>query len=250
MTSVKERVRASSTKRSAALLTAVQQGAEKAGELRRLAEKLEAQFARMAAANASFASLRSAQMIVDSVEGSVEIARDLTVQVSEMAGAADAVDAEVVPAKTAKERATEFIAAERWRPGETELQRGRAALLEEFGKPQNLPVPRFSKLAAVSRQQIYKDLSAKPAKLLALTVGKGGQRLPEWQLEERARELTRIVMQSAPDLDAWTIYHALSTPSGALEGRTPVAAVNQQNRTVKSVARLVLEELGIHAESA
>ena len=249
MTNVKENLRASSARQSAALFTAVRQGAEKAGELRRLAEKLEAQFARMAAVKASFVSLRSARMIVDSVEGSVEIARDLTVQVSELTGAADAVDAEIIPAKTAKERAGDFIAAERWRPGETELQRGRAALLEEFGKRQNLPVVKFSELASVSRQQIYKDLSAKPAKLLALTVGKGGQRLPEWQLQERPLELTRMVMQSAPDLDAWTIYHALSTPSGALESRAPVTAVNQRNRTVKSVARLVLEELGIHAES-
>jgi len=250
MTSVNERSGALSTRRSAALLMAVQQGAIKAGELRRLAEKLEGQFARMKAVKASVASLRSAQMIVNGVEGSVEIARDLTAQVSELAGASDAVEAGVTPAKTAKEMAAEFVATERWQPGETEWQRGRAALLEEFGKPHNLTVLKFSKLAAVSRQQIYKDLSAKPAKLLALTVGKGGQRLPEWQLEERPLELTRIVMQSAPELDAWTVYHALSTPSGAFEDCAPVAAVKQQNRTVKSVASVVLEELGVHAAGA
>ena len=153
------------------------------------------------------------------------------------------------PTKSDWKRAAEFIAAERWTPSETDLQRGRA-LLEEFRKPHNLPVSQYARLAGVSRQQIYKDLSATPPKLLALSVGKAGQRVPDWQLEELPRELTRLVADAAPELDAWTIYYALRAPSGAFEGRAPVDAVKEKGRSARSLATLVLEELGIHAESA
>jgi hypothetical protein len=154
------------------------------------------------------------------------------------------------PAKSAAERAAEFVAAERWTPGETDLQRGRAALLAEFRKPHNLTVSEYAKLAGVSRRQIFKDLQATPPKLLALSAGKAGQRVPNWQLERRPRELTRLVTDAAPELDAWSIYYALRTPSGALEGRAPVDAVQQKGRAVSWLATLVLEELGIHAESS
>jgi hypothetical protein len=166
-----------------------------------------------------------------------------------MAAAVDKEPVKSAPAKSARERAAEFIAAERWTPGGTDLQRGRAALLEEFRKPHNVTVSEYARLAGVSRQQIYKDLNTSPPKLMALSVGKAGQRLPDWQLEERPRELTRLIAGAAPDLDAWTIYHALRTPSGALEGRAPVDAVKRKGLAVRSLATLVLEELGIHAES-
>ena len=99
-------------------------------------------------------------------------------------------------------RLSEMSTAERWTPGASELQRGRAALLAEFRKPHNLPVSEYAKLAGVSRQQIYKDLKAMPPKLLALRVGKGSWRVPDWQLEEHRGELTRLVLDAAPQLDA------------------------------------------------
>jgi hypothetical protein len=234
----------------AAAQTAVRNGEHQLAELRRLAEQMRAQFALMERAKVMVLPGTRLTRVLESVEGSLEIARDLAVEVGEMATAVDAVAAESVPAKTARERAAEFIAAERWTPGETDLQRGRAALLEEFRKPHNLTVSQYAKLAGVSRQQIYKDLSATSPKLLALSVGKAGQRVPDWQLEDRSRELTRLVMDAAPELDAWTVYHALSSPSGALEGRAPVDAVKQKGRAVESLATLVLEELGIRAEPA
>lgn len=167
-----------------------------------------------------------------------------------MAAAVDKEAVKSAPAKSARERAAEFIAAERWTPSGTDLQRGRAALLEEFQKPHNVTVSEYARLAGVSRQQIYKDLNTSPPKLLALSVGRAGQRLPDWQLEERPRELTRLVAAVAPGLGAWTIYHALHSPLGALEGRAPVVAVKQKGQDVRSLATLVLEELGIHAGSA
>ena len=46
-------------------------------------------------------------------------------------------------------------------PGETDIQRGRAVLLEAFGESHNLPLPDFARLANKSRQQIYKDIKAR-----------------------------------------------------------------------------------------
>ena len=47
----------------------------------------------------------------------------------------------------------------RWTPAETDVQRGRALLLEAFNQPDNLPPAEFAKLADKSRQQIYKDIT-------------------------------------------------------------------------------------------
>lgn len=243
-------VKTPGSEQARAAQTAVRDGQHQLAELRRLAEQMRAQFARMERAEVmEFAGLRLRQ-VLESLEGSLEIARDLAVEVSEMAVAVDAIAAVPFPANTARERAAEFIVPERWTPGETDLQRGRAALLEEFQRPHNLTVSQYARLAGVSRQQIYKDLSPASPKLLALSIGKAGQRVPDWQLEARPRELTRLVMSAAPELDAWTIYRALSTPSGALGGRAPVDAVKQKGRAIESLATLVLEELGIHAERA
>src|SRR3546814_8976723 len=46
----------------------------------------------------------------------------------------------------------------RWAPNETDVQRGRAVLLEAFNQPHNLPIPEYAKLADKSRQQLYKDI--------------------------------------------------------------------------------------------
>lgn len=230
--------------------TAVSQGEHQLAELGSLADEMRAQLAFMKRANTRVLAGSRLSRVLESVEGSLEIARDLAAEVREMAGAVESVAAEPVQTNAARERAAEYISNERWVPGETDLQRGRAALLEEFRKPHNLTVSQYAKLAGVSRQQIYKDLSAAPPKLLALSAGKTGQRLPDWQLEERPRELTRLVMHAAPELDAWTVYRALSNPSGALGGQPPVDAVNRKGRAAESLAALVLEELGIRAESA
>ena len=72
----------------------------------------------------------------------------------------------------------------RWAPTETDVQRGRAVLLEAFNQPHNLPIPEYAKLADKSRQQIYKDILAR--RLLALNVGPRGQKLPDWQLPGKA----------------------------------------------------------------
>jgi hypothetical protein len=133
-----------------------------------------------------------------------------------------------------------------WQPSASDIQRGRAALLHEFEQPHNLPLTEFARLAHKSRQQIYKDIAAR--RLLALDVGRRGQRLPDWQLDPAALQLTQALLAGARDVDAWTLYHALSAPAPALDGQAPVQAV--QRGKVEALARLLLDGLGLQAAAA
>lgn len=144
--------------------------------------------------------------------------------------------------QTLARKAAALRADTRWAPRETEIQRGRAAVLEAFDQPHNLPLPDFARLANKSRQQIYKDIEAR--RLLALNVGPRGRRLPDWQLDPVKQRLTQIVLQAAPEVDAWTLYRALSEPLEGLAGRSPVEAVTADS--VDAVAKAVFNVLGVH----
>lgn len=144
--------------------------------------------------------------------------------------------------QTLARKAAALRADTRWAPRETEIQRGRAAMLEAFEQPHNLPLPDFARLANKSRQQIYKDIEAR--RLLALNVGRRGQRLPDWQLDPVKQRLTQVVLQSASEVDAWTLYRALSEPLEGLAGRSPVEAVTVDS--VDDVAKAVFNVLGVH----
>ncbi len=128
-----------------------------------------------------------------------------------------------------------------WAPTAFDVQQGRAELLREFERPHNLPLADFVRLARKSRQQIYKDIASR--RLLALDVGRRGQRIPEWQLELPGLQLTRAVLQATEGLDPWTVYRTLAEPTEALDGRSPVASVNRGN--VDATARVVLALLDV-----
>lgn len=127
-------------------------------------------------------------------------------------------------------------------PRKTDVQRGRAVLLETFNQPHNLPIPEFAKLADKSRQQIYKDIVAR--RLLALNVGPRGQKLPDWQLDPVKQQLTQTVLREIEGIDHWTIYRALSEPLEGLGGRSPLDAVT--HGTIDHVAEAVFNVLGVH----
>ena len=139
-------------------------------------------------------------------------------------------------------KAAALRADTRWEPGETDIQRGRALLLEAFEQPHNLSLPEFARFANKSRQQIYKDIQAR--RLLALNVGPRGQRLPDWQLDPVKQQLTQAVLKGAAVIDSWTLYRALSEPLEGLAGRSPVEAVTAGS--VDDVAVAVFNVLGIH----
>jgi hypothetical protein len=143
--------------------------------------------------------------------------------------------------QTLARKAAALRAATRWAPGETDIQRGRAVLLDAFGQPHNLPLAEFAKLADKSRQQIYKDIVAR--RLLALNVGPRGQKLPDWQLDPVKQQLTQTVLQEVEGIDNWTIYRALSEPLEGLGGRSPVEAVTPDS--IDDVARAVFNVLGV-----
>lgn len=129
-----------------------------------------------------------------------------------------------------------------WEPSATDLQRGRMQMLKEFNTPQNLPLAQFAKLANKSRQQVYKDVAAK--RLLSLSVGTRGQRIPDWQLDHVRLELTRLLLSKAANVDEWTLFHALSGPLESLHGKTPVEVVHKSN--MNKVLSAVLNDLGVH----
>jgi hypothetical protein len=162
--------------------------------------------------------------------------------VREKVAAATNVAAEATPlTETLGRKAASLRAGTSWSPTAADIQRGRAELLHEFERPHNLPLSDFVRLAHKSRQQIYKDITAR--RLLALDVGRRGQRIPDWQLEAPGLHLTRTVLQAVEDVDAWTVYRALAEPCEALGGKSPVASANRGN--VDAVARVVLASLGV-----
>jgi hypothetical protein len=138
-------------------------------------------------------------------------------------------------------KAAALRANSRWEPDQTAIQRGRAVLLEAFNQPHNLPLREYVALARKSRQQIYKDLQA--GKLLGLSVGGRGQRLPDWQLDPVKQRLTQAILQAVGDVDPWTVYRALSEPLDSLDERSPVDAVTEAS--VDAIARMVLGVLGV-----
>jgi hypothetical protein len=139
-------------------------------------------------------------------------------------------------------KAAALRAGARWVPGETDIQRGRAALLKAFDQPHNLPLSEFATLANKSRQQIYKDIDSR--RLLALSVGPRGQKLPDWQLDPVKQQLTQAVLQKVERIDTWTLYRALSEPLEGLGGRAPIDAVTAAS--IDDVAKSVFNVLGVH----
>lgn len=140
-------------------------------------------------------------------------------------------------------KAAALRADTRWTPSETDIQRGRAMLLQTFKQPHNLSPADFAKLADKSRQQIYKDIAAR--KLLTLKVGPQRQRLPDWQLDPVKQQLTQAALEQLPGIDHWSLYRALSEPLEGLGGRSPVAAVTPE--TLQSVLEAVCNALGVQA---
>lgn len=120
------------------------------------------------------------------------------------------------------------------------LQRQRAAMLEDYEAQHNLPVITFAKLAGRSRDQVNRDIKAK--RLLSISLGNRGQRIPDWQLDTLGHKLTQAILNHAPTVDEWAIYRALSEPHGDLKGRRPIEAVTPGN--LIQISKLLCKELG------
>lgn len=103
------------------------------------------------------------------------------------------------------------------------FQRERASMLEVYESPHNLPVITFAKLAGKSRDQINREIKAR--RLLTLSLGNRGKRIPDWQLDPQCHALTRAMMEQVADIDPWRIYQALVAPLERLGGISPVESI-------------------------
>lgn len=112
----------------------------------------------------------------------------------------------------------------------SQLQRERMLLLDTLEAPHNLPVAEYAKLAGKSRRWISYEIQA--GKLLAISLGNRGQRVPDWHLDPTKRQLIQTVLQQAQGADAWQIYHALTQPHDMLDGLAPIEAVTPGNLPV------------------
>lgn len=107
------------------------------------------------------------------------------------------------------------------------LQQARQTMLDIFEAPHNLPVQVFAKLVGKSRDQINREIKAR--RLLAISLGNRGHRIPDWQLDPVRHALVQAVMDDAGEVDGWAVYRALAQPNEQLDGRAPIDVVTVGN---------------------
>lgn len=125
-------------------------------------------------------------------------------------------------------------------PQVSEIQRQRAEMLATYEASNNLPLLVFAKLAGKSRDQINRDIKAR--RLLSLSLGNRGQRIPDWQLDPLRHKLVLAALARFPDVDAWRLYGALCKPHERLKGRAPIDMLNMEN--LEGTAQIVCSALG------
>lgn len=130
---------------------------------------------------------------------------------------------------------------QRPQPMQTEFQRAHAEMLATYEAPHNLPVPVFAKLAGKSRDQINREIKAR--RLLSISLGNRGQRIPEWQLNPACQKFVRDILERSQNMDPWVLYRTLSQPREDLEGLTPVAVVSAG--VSMDAVSLVYSQLGL-----
>ena len=107
------------------------------------------------------------------------------------------------------------------------IQQQRQAMLDDFEAPHNLSVQAFARLVGKSRDQINRDIKAR--RLLAISLGNRGHRIPDWQLDPVRHSLIQAVLDEAAEADSWTVYRALSQPSTQFNGKVPIDIVSARN---------------------
>ena len=100
-------------------------------------------------------------------------------------------------------------------------------MLAIYESPSILPVPLFGKLAGKSKDQISRELKA--GKLLSISLGNRGQRVPDWQLVPLKLKLAKAMLKQAPEVEAWELYHLLTKPHPGLEDRVAIDIVTPSN---------------------
>lgn len=118
----------------------------------------------------------------------------------------------------------------------SEIQREREEMLEIYEAPENLPVPLFAKLAGKSKDQINRELRA--GKLLSISLGNRGQRVPDWQLVPFKQQLAQMLLKKCPNSEPWVLYRLLTKPLAELANRAAVDTVTPAN--MGTVLRIII----------
>ncbi|MGB3288721.1 MAG: integrase arm-type DNA-binding domain-containing protein [Burkholderiaceae bacterium] len=113
------------------------------------------------------------------------------------------------------------------KPEVSAIQREREEMLAIYEGPSSLPVPLFAKLAGKSKDQINRELKA--GKLLSISMGNRGQRIPDWQLVPLKQKLAQVLLKEYPDTDSWELYYLLTKPHTELADRAAIDTVTPSN---------------------
>ncbi|PAU86603.1 integrase [Pseudomonas sp. WN033] len=117
----------------------------------------------------------------------------------------------------------------------SDVQRERMEILEVYEAPHNLQVIQFARLAGKSRDQINREIKA--GKLLTLSMGNRGQRIPDWQLDPLKQRLVSTLLGQTSKVASWQLYRALLQPRELLQGCSAVEAVSEAN--LQEVVKIV-----------
>lgn len=112
-------------------------------------------------------------------------------------------------------------------PAVSDIQREREEMLEIYEASSSLPVPLFAKLAGKSKDQINRELKA--GKLLSISIGNRGQRVPDWQLVPLKLKLAQVMLKRASHAESWALYHLLTKPQPGLGDRVAIDLVTPTN---------------------
>lgn len=112
-------------------------------------------------------------------------------------------------------------------PEVSAIQREREGMLAIYESPSCLPVPLFGKLAGKSKDQINRELKA--GKLLSISLGNRGQRVPDWQLVPLKHKLAQVLMNQCPQADSWELYRMLTRSHPDLGDRAAIDIVTPSN---------------------
>jgi len=129
-------------------------------------------------------------------------------------------------------------------PEVSAIQREREEMLAIYESPNNLPVPLFGKLAGKSKDQINRELKA--GKLLSISLGNRGQRVPDWQLVPLKHRLAQVLMNQCPHADSWDLYRMLTQPHPDLGDRAAIDAVTPTN--VPVIVRVIMGDYQRHED--
>lgn len=105
-----------------------------------------------------------------------------------------------------------------------------------YESPCCLPVPLFGKLAGKSKDQINRELKA--GKLLSISLGNRGQRVPDWQLVPLKHKLTQVLMNQCQGADSWDLFRMLTRPHTDLGDRAAIDVVTPTN--VLAIVRTIM----------